>query len=83
MVGDSRQNLLAGDSPPLARDRVLDHRGQVLSCVPVLRSRERVFSSLHFISDRAFEGGMERLERDQRAGPIDVMSSAALLWGTK
>jgi ubiquinone/menaquinone biosynthesis C-methylase UbiE len=45
--------------------------------------RDKAFSSLHLISDEAFEEGMRRLERDFREGPIQVVTSGVLLWGTK
>jgi ubiquinone/menaquinone biosynthesis C-methylase UbiE len=45
--------------------------------------RDRAFSSLHLISDEAFEEGMRRLERDFREGPIQVVTSGVLLWGTR
>ncbi len=45
--------------------------------------RDKAFSSLHLISDEAFEERMRRLERDFREGPIQVVTSAILLWGTK
>jgi ubiquinone/menaquinone biosynthesis C-methylase UbiE len=44
---------------------------------------ERAFSSLHLISEEAFERGLERLERDSRDGPIPGVSRYVLLWGSK
>jgi SAM-dependent methyltransferase len=45
--------------------------------------REKVFSSLLYISDEAFERGLNRLEADLAHGPIRCISRYLLLWGTK
>lgn len=45
--------------------------------------RERAFSCLHLIAPHAFQRGIERMERDLRAGPIAAVSQNLLLWGTK
>ncbi len=45
--------------------------------------RDKAFSSLHLIGEEAFQRGMERMERDLRAGPIPYVSRYLLLWGTK
>ncbi len=45
--------------------------------------RDKAFSSLHVIGEEAFQRGIERLERDLRAGPIPYVSRYLLLWGTK
>lgn len=45
--------------------------------------RDRAFSSLHLISDRAFRNGIARMDADLRAGPIACESRYVLVWGTK
>lgn len=45
--------------------------------------RDKAFSSLHLISDEAFQGGISRMGRDLRASPIECVSRYALIWGTK
>lgn len=45
--------------------------------------RQRAFSCLHLIAAEAFERGIERMERDLRAGPIAAVSHSLLLWGSK
>jgi len=45
--------------------------------------RERAFSALHLISDRAHAQGMARLEADLANGPIDGLSLYTMLWGVK
>jgi SAM-dependent methyltransferase len=45
--------------------------------------REKVFSSLLFISDEAFAGGLDRLEAALTRGPVRGISRYVLLWGTK
>lgn len=45
--------------------------------------RDKAFSSLHLISEEAFQRGIERMERDLRAGPIQYVSRYLLLWGVK
>jgi SAM-dependent methyltransferase len=45
--------------------------------------RDKAFSSLHLIPEAAFRRGMERMERDLRAGPIPCVSRYLLLWGVK
>ena len=44
--------------------------------------REKVFSSLHLISDEAFQRGLRRLEDDLAKGPIPCVSRYTLVWGT-
>jgi SAM-dependent methyltransferase len=45
--------------------------------------QDKAFSSLHLISEEAFQMGMARMERDLREGPIPCVSRYVLLWGTK
>jgi ubiquinone/menaquinone biosynthesis C-methylase UbiE len=45
--------------------------------------RDKAFSSLHLIREDDFQRGIERMERDLRAGPIQCVSRYLLLWGTK
>jgi ubiquinone/menaquinone biosynthesis C-methylase UbiE len=44
---------------------------------------DQAFSSLYLISEEAFQRGLERMERDLRAGPIPGVSRYVLLWGSK
>lgn len=43
--------------------------------------RERAYSSLHLIPDAAFQRGIERLEVELQAGPIEALSLYTLVWG--
>jgi len=45
--------------------------------------REKVFSSLLYISEDAFESGLTRLEAALSAGVVPYVSRYVLLWGTK
>lgn len=45
--------------------------------------RDKAFSSLHLITDEAFERGLRRMEADLRAGPISGVARYALVWGSK
>lgn len=45
--------------------------------------RDKAFSSLHLISQEAFERGIQKLEADLLRGPIQVVSRYLLLWGTR
>jgi ubiquinone/menaquinone biosynthesis C-methylase UbiE len=45
--------------------------------------RDRAFSALHLISEKGFEEGLRRMERDLESGPIQGLSRYVLLWGSK
>ena len=45
--------------------------------------REKVFSSLLYISEEAFHRGLARFEADLLEGPVRCISRYLLLWGTK
>ncbi len=45
--------------------------------------RDKAFSSLHLISQEAFEHGIQKLEADLLTGPIQIVSRYLLLWGTR
>lgn len=45
--------------------------------------RAKVFSSLLYIDDDAFERGLARLEADLQRGPVQAVSRYVLVWGTK
>jgi len=45
--------------------------------------RDKAFSSLHLISDRAFHDGIARMEADLSRGPIACESRYVLVWGVK
>jgi ubiquinone/menaquinone biosynthesis C-methylase UbiE len=45
--------------------------------------RDKAYSSLHLISEEAWQAGLERLERDLARGPIRGASRYACLWGRK
>ena len=43
--------------------------------------RQRAFSCLHLIDERAYERGLRRMEADLADGPIEALSRYTLLWG--
>ena len=45
--------------------------------------REKVFSSLLYISEKAFESGLSKLEAAMAGGVVPYVSRYVLLWGTK
>jgi ubiquinone/menaquinone biosynthesis C-methylase UbiE len=45
--------------------------------------RDKAFSSLYLVSQEAFERGIQRMETDLLAAPIQVVSRYLLLWGVK
>ena len=45
--------------------------------------RDRAFSSLHLISEAAFQAGIQRMEADLQKGPIQCVPRYLLLWGSK
>jgi ubiquinone/menaquinone biosynthesis C-methylase UbiE len=45
--------------------------------------RDKAFSSLHLISEDAYQRGIARMERDLRNGPLPCVSRYTLLWGYK
>ena len=45
--------------------------------------QDKAFSSLHLISEEAFNKGISRMKRDLQSGPILCVSRYLLLWGTK
>jgi len=45
--------------------------------------RDRAFSSLHLISEAAFQAGIRRMEEDLQKGPIQCVPRYLLLWGIK
>ena len=45
--------------------------------------RNRAFSCLHLIPEKAFQKGINRMEQDVCTGPIQCVSRYLLLWGTK
>ncbi len=45
--------------------------------------QDKAFSSLHFISEEAFNNGISRMKRDLKSGPIPCVWRYLLLWGTK
>jgi ubiquinone/menaquinone biosynthesis C-methylase UbiE len=45
--------------------------------------RDKAFSSLQLISEKAHREGIERMEKDLRTGPIPSVSRYLLLWGIK
>jgi ubiquinone/menaquinone biosynthesis C-methylase UbiE len=45
--------------------------------------RDRAFSSLHLISEAAFQAGIRRMQADLEKGPIQCVPRYSLLWGTK
>ena len=45
--------------------------------------RDKAFSSLYLISQRAFEHSIRQMEADLLTGPIQIVSRYLLLWGVK
>ncbi len=45
--------------------------------------RDRAFSSLHLISEAAFQAGIRRMEADLQKAPIQCVPRYLLLWGSK
>jgi len=45
--------------------------------------RDRAFSSLHLISEQAFDRGVARLEEELAQGPIPVVSRYTIIWGIR
>ena len=45
--------------------------------------RDKAFSSLHLISETAFQAGLRRMEADLQKGPIQCVPRYLLLWGSK
>lgn len=45
--------------------------------------RDKAFSSLHLISEDAWQRGLARMEEDLRSGPIPCTAYYTVLWGTK
>lgn len=45
--------------------------------------RDKAFSSLHLISEAAFQRGIQRMERDLCSEPISGVSRYLLLWARK
>ncbi len=45
--------------------------------------RDKAYSTLHRITEDAFQRGIARLEADLQAGPIPCVSRYVLLWGAK
>jgi SAM-dependent methyltransferase len=45
--------------------------------------RDKAFSTLHLISEDAFQRGITRMEHELESGPIPSNSRYLLLWGTK
>jgi hypothetical protein len=45
--------------------------------------RAKAYSSVHLISEAAWQAGLERLERDLRRGPVRGVSRYACVWGRK
>ncbi len=61
-------------------ERMVELPYQLTDARPFL---DKAFSALHLISEDAFQRGIERMEEDLRAGPIECVSRYVLLWGTK
>ena len=45
--------------------------------------RDRAFSSLHLISEEAWQAGLDRLERDLARGPVHGVSRYACVWAER
>jgi ubiquinone/menaquinone biosynthesis C-methylase UbiE len=61
-------------------EELLEFRYEVADPSPYA---DKAFSSLHLISEEAFQRGLQRVKRDLRVGPIAGVSRYVLLWGHK
>jgi hypothetical protein len=59
---------------------VIEEPYEITSAQPF---RDRAYSSLHLISEKAWRAGLERLERDLSRGPVQGVSRYACVWGCR
>lgn len=78
-IAELRQVMGQAGFGGIAEDTV-ETRYELVDAQPY---RDRAFSCLRLISDEAFHRGIERMERDLRAGPVQCVPRYLLLWGTK
>ncbi len=62
------------------QEEKVSYRYMVTSLQPF---QDKAFSSLHLISEEAFERGLQRMEQALRRGPLPAVSRYVLLWGVK
>ncbi|MGI9252438.1 MAG: class I SAM-dependent methyltransferase, partial [Thermomicrobiales bacterium] len=58
-----------------------EHAERTYELTDISGYRNKAYSSLHLIDDDAHARGLERLEQDLLAGPIEALSLYTLLWG--
>ncbi len=61
-------------------EELVEHAYELIDSAPF---REKVFSTLLYLSNEAFTRGLARLETDLSRGPIPCVSRYTLLWGHK
>jgi SAM-dependent methyltransferase len=62
------------------RGETVEHLYELTDLSPY---RDRAFSSLHLISDKALARGVRRMELDLELGPIPCVARYLLLWGRR
>jgi ubiquinone/menaquinone biosynthesis C-methylase UbiE len=62
------------------REELVEHQYELTSAASY---RAKVYSSLLYISDEAFQRGLQRLEADLQRGPVVGVARYVLLWGRK
>jgi ubiquinone/menaquinone biosynthesis C-methylase UbiE len=78
-VTDLRQMMAKAGFKGIAEERV-----EYQTAIQDIQAyRDKAFSSLYLVSQEAFERGIQRMEADLLAGPIQVVSRYLLLWGVK
>jgi hypothetical protein len=61
-------------------EETVEHHYQLDDATPY---REKVFSSLLYLSDEAFTRGLGRLEADLANGPVNGVVRYTLIWGSR
>ncbi len=77
--GEIRQLLLAQHFNHISEDLV--EFAYLLSDATAFE--RKAFSSLHFISENAFNQGLGRMKEDLKKGPISCISKYVIFWGQK
>jgi len=78
-ISDLQQMMVDAGFTEIAEEQV-EYRTAIQD---IQAYRDKAFSSLHLISQEAFENGIQRMEADLLAGPIQGISRYLLLWGGK
>ncbi len=73
-------SVMAGSGLESAREEMVEHRYQLEQSQAY---RDRAFSSLHLISEEAFQRGLQRLTKQLASGPVSCVSRYSLIWGQR